>query len=54
MEEKKAAGRRKKPENQKKKKRPVYATDAEWSEIERKAEADNSEVSPYVIKKALS
>lgn len=52
--EKNKGGRKKKPEDQKKKLHPVYATDAEWLEIERMAQEAQLEVSPFVIKKALS
>lgn len=52
--EKKKTGRKPKSESAKKKQHPVYATDAEWSKIESLASEAELEVSPFIIKKALS
>lgn len=47
-------GRKRKPDGLKKKARQVYATDDEWAQIEKRAQADGKEVSPFVVDKALN
>lgn len=46
-------GRKKKPDSSKKKSHQVYATDAEWKTIVDLAQKVGSDVSPFIIQKAL-